>query len=1051
MTMPPFQPLPCDAGGAGEPAVDVEGTLVCDVNAAGDVVGTALVEAVYDDAGVRTGTRLVNVIDGTPYVPVGTVQPCREGCCPEPMVLCDVQADQSSVQFIRAYTGDEAGNIDFTDTTLTGAPYVPTGTVGECDPYTTCTPSPNIDVNAACGSAESVSTAVLLADEFAPLANSTFVDDATADGLCGGQWDRPASDLTAPFPVAETFRNLAFDQPGPVIQGTPTPFLTAGPPTNDGAGAGWLRLANADGGTNGLWQVPAPFSTAQGMNAAISFASHSGTIPGGDGQAFVFTDGSVAPQATPIGGFGNLGLQNWAGGYIAVVLDEYGQTCTCDQTPGGSPNPGPCGFCTNTISIQLAGASRIGASCACCTVASTSLSPKALNTTTRANPARLLVSIIAEGGQTFVSASIDWNDGLGPVQYFNRVNVTACAGPPPATLRMAAYAGSGGSFRAIKEVRDAVARPAGVSNWRAFQVTTDPIPACATLVNVGATVDVTPSDAGSQTGGNNDPELYFWLVDSATGTVLDRDQFSILPTGIGDTETLTVSASVPPASVPNLRLYVGDESRDDTGEYSVLWENLTVTADATGCPAEPVRTLAISAPCPIPVTIVGGAGDDGGGGGTTVFNAPSTFEDQEICATVAGVPQTAFRREVRSPDGAVDVSFLGANGLPITPDGGWTPGPCAADGITLGPVCYTVGVGASNGGFMTLDGAGNPVLYDHLGEVVPDGTYTIVICPLYTQQFAILCDEGNLDVDGNPHQFQRWYLDSPVLGQSNTQWDFELDGNTPYAVVGPVQLCGPAGDETVGRDVEQQILCDANGTRFIRVYQYGEDTGTPSGVPSDYTLAGAPFAPVGAVGICSTPVVTDFDFAQQVLCDANGTPFLRRFTFNSQTGAVTATVNLTLAGAAFAPVGAVGQCSDCCPQVIGEGCTNVGSGFYTAVRATNGTVSLVDSVTGAAVLPANIVPCPNDDVARTLTAQARLVGDADAPWTPGADVVGTLTSLTMTVLSGTATLTDQSGTVLAALPTGFSATWVVEDDNTLSGPQSIDAVGGSTVVHWTQR
>lgn len=87
----------------------------------------------------------------------------------------------------------------------------------------------------------------------------------------------------------------------------------------------------------------------------------------------------------------------------------------------------------------------------------------------------------------------------------------------------------------------------------------------------------------------------------------------------------------------------------------------------------------------------------------------------------------------------------------------------------------------------------------------------------------------------------------------------------------------------------------------------------------------------------------------------------------------------------------------------------------------------------------------------TLNAQHRLIADADPAWTPGADVVGTLTSVTFTVISGTATVTDQSGTVATGLPVGVSGTWTAEDDNTLQGPQSIDAVGGQTYVIWTQK
>lgn len=307
------------------------------------------------------------------------------------------------------------------------------------------------------------------------------------------------------------------------------------------------------------------------------------------------------------------------------------------------------------------------------------------------------------------------------------------------------------------------------------------------------------------------------------------------------------------------------------------------------------------------------------------------------------------------------------------------------------------------------------------GEAPPDG------------DLVVLCD------DNGP--FLRDYRRDDT-GAVVAVSDYTI-GGVPYATVGTVGSCA-------GRDQELQILCDANGTRFLRRYNYNLSTGALVSVVNTTLDGSTAFAPVGAVGVCTTQVQTDFDFDQVVLCDANGTAFIRRFTFNSQTGVVTATTNLTLAGAAFAPVGAVGLCSDCCPVVVAdELCTNTGSGRGTAIRNANGTISLIDSVTGTAITQANVVPCPGGT--STLNAQGRVIADADAAWTPGTDVAGVLTSVTLTVLSGTATVVDQSGTVMAGLPAGYSATWTAEDANTLQGPQSIDAIGGTVAVVWTQR
>lgn len=1627
----PIEPQPCGAGGSGDAGPDVEQTLLCDVLPDGTIVGSALAVYEYDETGAPIGApTFVDPATGLPYVAQGVLQPCGN-VTRTVEILCDVNdADGSAVQFERVKTIGPAGTVlSIADFGLDGAPYTPLNDVQVCDPYSNCTPDANQDLNAQCGPGETVTRQVLLDDLFKPLANSVFNDDATADPLCGGTWDRPADALPAGFPVAETFRNTTFDQPGPVIQGQPNPpFLTAGPPVNDGAGAGWIRLSDGSVGSNGIWQVPGPFSTSQGMNASVTLASHDGTTPGGDGQYFVFTDGAAGTQATPIGGFGNLGLNNWTGGVFAVVLDEYGQSCTCGQALPSDPNPGPCGFCGNTISIQRAGASRVGATCTCCTIASTPLAPKAINQTTRAKPLRLLTSVISEGGQTYVSASVDWNDGNGPIQYFDRVNITACITVPP-TLRMGLSMNSGGAFQAVKEARDAVARPAGVSNWRAFPITTDAIPACVSLVNINASVDVTPNDDGSQTAGNGEPEAYFWLVNTATNTVLGRDQYSIIPSQLGQVKTLTVSASVPPADVPNLRLYVGAESRDDNGEYDTTWENLTVDATGTGCPATPRRTMEISARCPIPVTIVGGGTGEGGGGGTTIVNTPSTFEDQIVCGTVGGVPQTAFRREVRSPDGGVEVTFLGFNGLPITPDGGWTPGPCPTDceSLVLGDVCVTstdfpgavlpavavqscedgtvayinaatgdpwpntTGVvicppdnqaweevlcDQGNGGHqfrrvynltplgavitydeefdttpyaaagpvtmcgtsattvvqemcdrinisttvqfyrqVTYDSAGNiialalldadnipyvPVGEIRLGHCDPNQPEHEILCDMpsgvqflrvwrysgfdadatgfhdytldgiadylvagtaqactdaQTPESLALCDitqEPSLDgarsalnlttlpngptagafpnginftvdqgVPGGSGTYlittsttQNWTFSEPSMlrfgvnnlnigaecvtlpagtvvesihanhtynpltrvlcnggaaagvdesiftldaattlaitsnpggggqrglvrleaaptvftevrtpflrticrtcGAAPVVTDTAMDAVTPYVPVGTVSVCDvpaaadedcrnsttllicdlPTGDPdgtptvtdtaqqfipdtanadfiqrpggggalwtggvinfgpdagggpgitqvhryaaatlqavppsctdgtvhvslsvqvlnqgpgagcsgagrfrlyrvsdgavlasgsplfntpagatehltieadvaaaeltagnvavwldvetwqtgtcappdnkvwqasnftaayaygtdgcetqflrtlvtdcqtgeilatvdttvdgapyvvagqvgectgasssgdpcpcvsaesigtavadalgaTPGRDEEVLVLCDATPTRFLRRYNYDSTTGALVSIVNTTLDGSTAFAPVGAVGVCTTAIASDFDFLSTVLCDANGTQFIQRLTFNSATGAVTATTNTTLTGGAFAPVAPIGLCSSCCPVVMGEGCTNVGSLRYTALRLTTGAISLIDSVTGAAVLAANIVACAPANGVLPSVAADHFEAVPGTPWTTAAIPAGRrLVSLTYTVLTGTATVVDATGgTSIATIPAGYSASWTAQDDReTLTPPASITSVGGRVIV-----
>lgn len=118
-----------------------------------------------------------------------------------------------------------------------------------------------------------------------------------------------------------------------------------------------------------------------------------------------------------------------------------------------------------------------------------------------------------------------------------------------------------------------------------------------------------------------------------------------------------------------------------------------------------------------------------------------------------------------------------------------------------------------------------------------------------------------------------------------------------------------------------------------------------------------------------------------------------------------------------------------------------------------GAITYIDLATGVTLNLATIVivDCESATAAVvTANAQSRLVA-AGQSWTPGTDVVGTLTGLAFTVITGTATVTDSNGTVAAGLPLGLTGSWEVSDANALTGPQSIAAVGGNTWITWTQR
>ncbi|KUN32544.1 hypothetical protein AQJ11_03180 [Streptomyces corchorusii] len=120
-------------------SIQVSGTF-CDVDQAGDVVGLVLVEYKYAADGSIESVRLVDATTGQTYTPQGTITVCPSGTeQPEQdlAVLCDVAADGTVTAFTRDFRRDEAGAIvGFSDYTLAGAAYTPTGTVGVCDAST---------------------------------------------------------------------------------------------------------------------------------------------------------------------------------------------------------------------------------------------------------------------------------------------------------------------------------------------------------------------------------------------------------------------------------------------------------------------------------------------------------------------------------------------------------------------------------------------------------------------------------------------------------------------------------------------------------------------------------------------------------------------------------------------------------------------------------------------------------------------------------------------------------------------------------------------------
>ncbi|MDP4501060.1 hypothetical protein [Nonomuraea turcica] len=128
---------PAGAAACGDSrAFELTGIL-CDVDpATGDVLGLVLVEYEYNPDGSLASVRLVDPATGDTYTLQGELRHCPAGTAQPDLdlaVLCDVAADGTTTAFLRDWRRDENGVIvGYSDYSLDGTAYVPAGTVGTC-------------------------------------------------------------------------------------------------------------------------------------------------------------------------------------------------------------------------------------------------------------------------------------------------------------------------------------------------------------------------------------------------------------------------------------------------------------------------------------------------------------------------------------------------------------------------------------------------------------------------------------------------------------------------------------------------------------------------------------------------------------------------------------------------------------------------------------------------------------------------------------------------------------------------------------------------------
>ncbi len=329
-------------------SISLAGTF-CDIDTAGDVVGLVLVEYHYDDTGAIASVRLVDAVTGTTYTPTGTVTTCPAGVeQPEQdaLILCDVQADGTSVPLVRDYRRDETGAIvAHSDYALDGTAYTPTGTVQQC------APDVPVDVETFPLCVLSATGAVLqqvrrevLYDSAGTVVGSRLVDPAT-----GNPVTVPAGATVGVCPGCRDCETLVLCDMPTAAPVTITGTAASGTLSN---GVGWTST----GATN-TTAMAANLSNADGSWWGLHSFPHSVTAP----TKWTFSRPSTVEFSVYVRYYPANPSISWAqlpAGLEVVHLPDgysYNETTgALTRTADGVP-PDPCSYVTNP---QVASSAR---------------------------------------------------------------------------------------------------------------------------------------------------------------------------------------------------------------------------------------------------------------------------------------------------------------------------------------------------------------------------------------------------------------------------------------------------------------------------------------------------------------------------------------------------------------------------------------------------------------------------------------------------------------------------------------------------------------------
>lgn len=978
-------------------SIQVSGTF-CDIDpGTGDVLALVLIEYSYAADGSISSVRLVDATTGATYSPQGTITTCPAGVEePEQALvrLCDVHDDESGAitptPFVRDYRRDESGVIvGYSDYTLDGAPYIPSGTVGTCA-------QPCHDT-----------TALLVCD--VPVDGVSGAPAAADTDPTPYPWDaapvRCLTPLAGGGAALWSGGSLTFGpdtagdcNPRQVLRGVAATLTAPRPACDDGTATVTVSVRVTDDG---------PYDAARNFNGGLRLhrADNGERLAGMPlyrtvvGQPEVLTVQASVPA----------GLL--AAGQVVAVLDLE----TYDDTDGNLGTVWTADSYTAAFAYDVAG-------CAVQflrTVVTDCETGAVVATTDTTLDGSSPYTVTGQAGQCTPAGG----DGGVPEPCRDTTSVLLCdaaAGTEtvPPTVTDATLADTHLDGNAAFPLLPKPWTPLWSGGQLVFPADPDGSAGDGLQVYrtvVGRVTAAVPDECGAASGEltisvrvtNNGPSPgdggTGWLWVYRDGGILTRvDVAHSAP--VGHVQTLTATVPVTPADLSGgaITLALALETYHTAGPKAWTADQFTVSGELDGCAVQFMRTLTVdcgtgqvvqvtdSTLDGAPYTVTGQVGQCAPAGGAGGPVEPCRQSSSLLVCDSAG-GQNTVTPDITDGESS-DISYIGDD------PSSWPPLPKPWAPLWAGdPLTFPTDPdgSAGNGGqvYRTVIGRISAAVPDECAAA--SGTLTVSV--------RVTLDGPN---PGNGHDGSlRLFRDTAPITADNVLGNAPVGHVQTLTVQAPVTAAELANGEvflglwletfhnsgpkqwtadqfTIGAEL------DGCEVQFLRTVTTGCD-GTVVAI-TDTTLDGAPYTVTGDVGQCTTVAEPDTpcgDTELVVLCDLGdespgespGEPFgepvrfLRRFTFGCD-GLVVSTADLTLDGLSYTPTGEVVACDEVddphapiatevecrCDDTDGDG---IGDVDYVAVVtiAADGTLASVGTYLpdlSARYTPVAPVPCP---------------------------------------------------------------------------------------------